>query len=60
MLQLAYLANLTPMLVKHYIGITLLRNISMLFGLVLLAIGILDDSENKNMQPERQLKYNVK
>ena len=32
----------------------------MLFGLVLLAIGILDDSENKNMQPERQLKYNVK
>ena len=60
MLQLAYLANLTPMLVKHYIGITLFRNISMLFVLVPLAIGILDDSENITMQPERQLKYNVK
>ena len=60
MLQLAYLANLTPMLVKHYIGITLFRNISMLFGLVPLAIGILDNSENITMQPERQLKYNVK
>ena len=32
----------------------------MLFGLVPLAIGILDDSENKNMPAERQLKYNVK
>ena len=60
MLQLAYLANLTPMLVEHYIGITLLRNISMLFGRVPLAVGILDDSKNITMQPERQLKYNVK
>ena len=32
----------------------------MLFGLVPLAIGILDDSENITMQQERQLKYNVK
>ena len=32
----------------------------MLFGLVPLAIGILDDSENITMQPERQLKNNVK
>ena len=32
----------------------------MLFGLVPLAIGILDDSENMTRQQERQLKYNVK
>ena len=32
----------------------------MLFGLVPLAVGILDDSEIITMQLGRQLKYNVK
>ena len=54
-LQLVYLVNLTPMLVQHYIEITLFKNISKLFGFVSLANGILDDSENITMQPERYI-----
>lgn len=43
------------MLVQHYIGITLFKNISKLFGFVSLANGILDDPENITMQPERYI-----
>ena len=48
------------MLVQHYIEITLFKNISKLFGFVSLANGILDDSDNITMEPERQLIYKVK